>query len=401
MAMTHRDVLIIGAGAAGLMCAKTLAAGGLSVTLIDHADQVGKKILISGGGRCNFTNRHTTAANYISDNPHFSKSALARFSAADFTAYVESHSVAYHEREHGQLFCDDSAKAIVAMLVDDCRAGDVVFALQREVKSLTRDESNGLFTLRTQRESYQAPAVVVATGGLSIPKMGATGLGLKLAEQFGCPVVTTRASLVPFTFTGVLGVSFKDLAGIALPVTVRCRRHSFSEAMLFTHRGISGPAMLQISSYWQPGDSLDIDLLPALDIAVWLNEQRQQRPGAQLLTVMATQLPKRLAKLLCEKTGINTSLKAMSTAQMQAVAEHLHHWQIKPSATEGYRTAEATAGGVSTKVLSSTTMMVKHIPSLYFIGEVVDVTGQLGGFNFQWAWSSAYCAAKAIIKGQS
>jgi len=399
MAMIQRDVLIIGAGAAGLMCAKTLAADGLSVTLIDHADQVGKKILISGGGRCNFTNRHVTAANYISDNPHFSKSALARFSAADFIAYVESHGIAYHEREHGQLFCDDSAKAIVAMLVDDCRAGDVVFALQREVKSLTRDESNGVFTLHTQRESYQAPAVVVATGGLSIPKMGATGLGLKLAEQFACPVVATRASLVPFTFSGGLGVSFKDLAGIALPVTVRCRRQSFSEAMLFTHRGVSGPAMLQISSYWQPGDSLVIDLLPALDVATWLNEQRQQRPAAQLLTVMATQLPKRLAKLLCEQIGINTPLKAMTPAQIQAVAEHLHQWQVKPSATEGYRTAEATAGGVSTKVLSSTTMMVKHVPGLYFIGEVVDVTGQLGGFNFQWAWSSAYCAAKAIIKG--
>ncbi|MDQ6979591.1 MAG: aminoacetone oxidase family FAD-binding enzyme, partial [Mariprofundaceae bacterium] len=325
-----------------------------------------------------------------------SKSALARYSAADFIAYVESHGIAYHEREHGQLFCDDSAKAIVAMLVDDCRTGDVVFALQHEVKSLARDESSGLFTLRTQRESYQAPVAVVATGGLSIPKMGATNLGLKLAEQFGCPVATTRASLVPFTFSGALGASFKDLAGIALPVTVRCRRHSFSEAMLFTHRGASGPALLQISSYWQPGDSLDIDLLPALDVSTWLSEQRGQRPGAQLVTALATQLPKRLAKLLCEQISVTTTLKAMTPAQMKAIGEHIHHWQIKPSATEGYRTAEATAGGVSTKALSSSTMMVKHVPSLYFIGEVVDVTGQLGGFNFQWAWSSAYCAAKAI-----
>jgi hypothetical protein len=398
--MKQRDVLIIGAGAAGLMCAKTLAAGGVSVTLIDHADKVGKKILISGGGRCNFTNRHVTAANYISDNPHFCKSALARYGAADFIADVERHGIAYHEREHGQLFCNDSAKAIVAMLVDDCRSGDVVFALQREVKGLTRDDSTGIFTLQTQREVYQAPTVVVATGGLSIPKMGATALGLKLAEQFACPVVTPRASLVPFTFSGALGVSFKDLAGIAVPVTVSCRRHRFSEAMLFTHRGVSGPAMLQISSYWQPGDCLEVDLLPTLDVTAWLHEQRKQRPDAQLPTVLATQLPKRLVKLLCQQIGIHSTVKAMSPTQLQTVAAHLQHWQIKPSATEGYRTAEATAGGVSTKVLSSTTMMVKHVPRLYFIGEVVDVTGQLGGFNFQWAWSSAYCAAQAIIKGQ-
>ncbi len=391
--MQHYDTIIIGAGAAGLMCAGTAAGYGKSVLLLDHAEKPGKKILISGGGRCNFTNRFCSPADFISANPHFCKSALARFSADDFIAWVRQSGVSYHERSHGQLFCDDSARDILDMLLQPCRDGGVRFAMQTEVLSV---QKKGRFMLKTSRRNFSSDTLVVATGGLSIPKMGATGFGLKLAESFGLRVIPPVAGLAPFTFTGREKEALKALAGISLDVRVTCRNRAFTEAMLFTHRGLSGPAMLQISSYWQPGDTLLIDLLPDRDTAAFLHQKQQQRPQARLATVLAEVLPKRLVQLILKHQNGETRLRQLSDKQIGALANLLHGWRLKPNGTEGYRTAEVTVGGVDTDELSSKTMQSKRVPGLYFIGEVVDVTGHLGGFNFQWAWSSGYAAGMAI-----
>jgi len=390
--MQSYDTIIIGAGAAGLMCAGTAAGFGKSVLLLDHADYPGKKILISGGGRCNFTNRFCSPANFISANPHFCKSALARFSADDFIAWVKQSGISYHERSHGQLFCDESARDIVDMLLQPCRDFGVRISMQTEILSV---EKTAQFIVKTSKGSFSADSLVVATGGLSIPKMGATGFGLKLAESFGLRIIPPVAGLAPFTFTGKEKEALKALAGISLDVRVSCQHHAFTEAMLFTHRGLSGPAMLQISSYWRPGDALLIDLLPNMDAVAFLQQKKQQRAQAQLATVLSERLPKRLVQLLLKDHPGHTRLQQLSDKQIEQYAALLHNWPLKPNGTEGYRTAEVTVGGVDTDELSSKSMQSKKVPGLYFIGEVVDVTGHLGGFNFQWAWSSGYAAGMA------
>ncbi len=399
--MQDYDTIIIGAGAAGLMCAGTAAGYGKSVLVLDHADKAGKKILISGGGRCNFTNRFTTAANFISANPHFCKSALARFSADDFIAWVKQSGISYHERNHGQLFCDDSAQDILEMLLQPCRDFGVRILTHTEIQSV---EKKNRFLLKTGNGGFSAESLVIATGGLSIPKMGATAFGLKIAESFGLNIINPVAGLAPFTFTGHEKEELKALAGISLDVSVSCRGQSFTEAMLFTHRGLSGPAMLQISSYWQPGDELDINVLPDVDITEFLDLKCRQRPQAQLATALSELLPKRLVQLLMKDSVGMTApmseakLRQLSEKQQQQIATLLHNWRLKPNGTEGYRTAEVTVGGVDTDELSSKTMQCKKVSGLYFIGEVVDVTGHLGGYNFQWAWSSGYVAGMAIAE---
>ncbi len=392
--MQHYDVIIIGAGAAGLMCAGTAAAGGRSVLLIDHADQPGKKILISGGGRCNFTNHYTSAENFISANPHFCKGPLARFSAADFLALVEANGIAWHEREHGQLFCDHSAQDILELLLKPCRTFSVRMQLKTTVERIDKKDH---FQLLTDHGEFSAASLVIASGGLSIPKLGASAFGIDIARQFGLRIVEPVAGLVPLRFTGTEKDALQALAGISLDVRIHCRGQSFREALLFTHRGISGPAVLQISSYWRPGDALDINLLPGLDTEAWLAEQEQTHRDMRLDNVLATVLPKRLVQHLITSLKLsNRPLKQLSNKQLQHIAVSLTHLQLKPAASEGYRTAEVTVGGVDTRDLSSKTMQANKIDGLYFIGEVVDVTGHLGGFNFQWAWSSGYVAGQAV-----
>jgi predicted Rossmann fold flavoprotein len=385
------DVLVIGAGAAGLMCAAAAGARGRRVLVVDHANKVGKKILMSGGGRCNFTNTGAGPANYLSANPHFAKSALARYTPADFVALVASHGIAWHEKEQGQLFCNDSSRQIVRMLLDECAAAGVTVEVGCAVRNV-RKLAEG-FAVLTAREQVHAQSLVVASGGLSVPSMGATGFGYELARQFGHAVLPVRAGLVPLTLSGKHQAHYQGLAGVALPmVEARVGRQAFRAGLLFTHRGLSGPAILQISSYWQPGAELRIDLLPGLDVGTWLVAQRALRPQAELKTVLADVLPKRLAERLCEHWFATRPMRQYHAAEFVRVGAQLNAWPIIASGTEGYRTAEVTLGGVDTDGLSSTTMQSRHVPGLYFIGEVVDVSGWLGGYNFQWAWASARAA---------
>ena len=387
-------MLIIGAGAAGLMCAITAGQRGRRVLVVDHANKVGKKILMSGGGRCNFTNLGTTPANYLSANPHFAKSALARYTPRDFIALVEKHRIAWHEKELGQLFCDDSSKQIVRMLLDECAAAGVTVEANCAVQRVRRTPEG--FSVHTARGEVHAESLVVASGGLSIPSMGASGFGYELARQFGHAVLPTRAGLVPLTLSGKHQEHYADLAGVALPrVEARVGRQGFRAGLLFTHRGISGPAILQISSYWQPGDDLRLDLLPDLDVGAWLVDQRTARPLAELKTVLGEVLPKRLAQRLCEQWLGNRPMRQYRETELTQIGVQLAAWPITASGTEGYRTAEVTLGGVDTDGLSSSTMQSKLVPGLYFIGEVVDVTGWLGGYNFQWAWASGQAAGAA------
>lgn len=393
--LTDADVVVLGAGAAGLMCAIAAGARGRRVLVLDHANKVGKKILMSGGGRCNFTNTGTTPANFLSVNPHFCKSALARYTPADFIAMVERHGIAYHEKELGQLFCDESSKQIVRMLLDEAAA---VGAQVRTHCAIDAVEPVGErhFRLRTSQGTFDCGALVVATGGLSIPSMGASGFGYQLARQFGHDVLATRAGLVPLTLSGRPLERLQDLAGLSLQVEAGCNGASFRNAMLVTHRGLSGPAILQISSYWQPGDDLRIDLLPGEDANAWLAARQRARGEAELRTVLADVLPRRFAQRLCEAWLPSRPMKQYTPAQLREVAATLAAWPVVPSGTEGYRTAEVTLGGVDTAGLSSSTMMSRHVPGLYFIGEVVDVTGWLGGYNFQWAWASGHAAGQAV-----
>jgi len=396
--MDHFDVIVIGAGAAGLMCAAEAGRRGRSVLVIDHADKAGKKILISGGGKCNFTNLYAGPADFLCSNPHFVKSALSRFTQYDFLDLVSRYGIAWEEREHGQLFCIESAKQIVDMLLAECRDTGVEIQLNCTIESVAKRKR---FELVTNRGTFSAEALVVATGSRSIPKMGATGFGHQIARQFGLNVTELRAGLVPFRFTGREAEALKALAGISLPVTARCggangNGATFSEAMLFTHRGLSGPAMLQISSYWRQGDTISIDLLPGFDVAAQLKSWRETRPKAQLHTLLAEQMPKRFAVYLCETVLADKPAGQLSDRDIETIAATLHGWQLRPAGTEGYRTAEVTVGGVDSDELSSKTMESKKVSGLYFIGEVVDVSGHLGGFNFQWAWSSGYAAAIAI-----
>jgi len=388
------DVLIIGAGAAGLMCAIAAGQRGRRVLVVDHANKVGKKILMSGGGRCNFTNTGATPANYLSANPHFAKSALARYTPWDFIALVEKHRITYHEKEVGQLFCDDSAKQIVRMLLDECAAAGAAVEANCGVQRVRKTPEG--FSVLTARGEVHAESLVVASGGLSIPSMGASGFGYELARQFGHAVLPTRAGLVPLTLSGKHQEHYQDLAGVALPeVETRVGKQSFRAGLLFTHRGISGPAILQISSYWQPGADLRIDLLPDRDAGAHLVEQRAARPLTELRTVLGDVLPKRLAQRLCEQWLENRPMRQYRDAELGQIGAQLHAWPITASGTEGYRTAEVTLGGVDTDGLSSSTMQSKRVPGLYFIGEVVDVTGWLGGYNFQWAWASGQAAGQA------
>ena len=389
------DALVIGGGAAGLMCAITAGRRGLRVMVVEHANRVGKKILMSGGGRCNFTNTGAGPGNYLSANPHFCKSALARYTPGHFIELVERHGIAYHEKELGQLFCDESSKLIVRMLLDECAAAGVRVETGCAVGRVVHGDG-GDFHLYTAHGDFTAPALVVACGGLSIPSMGASGYGYELARQFDHAVLPTRAGLVPLTLSGKHQERLAELSGVAFPVTARANDASFGNAMLLTHRGVSGPAILQISSYWQPGDSLELDLLPGHDALATLQAAQRERPAAELKTVLGELLPRRFAQRLCEHWLPNRPMKQFTPSQLRDAAALLRSWPLVASGTEGYRTAEVTLGGVDTDGLSSTTMQSRHVPGLYFIGEVVDVTGWLGGYNFQWAWASAHACGSAV-----
>lgn len=391
-AQSLSDAIVLGAGGAGLMCAAVAGQRGRRVTVIDHNDEPGRKIVISGGGRCNFTNREAGPDRYLSANPHFAKSALARYTAQDFLALVEKHGIAWHEKTLGQLFCDGSARQIVAMLLDECAAGGVTLSLGAPVTAV--DHADGLFRVTQGARTHVAPALVIATGGPSIPKLGATGFAYDLARRFGLKVVEPRPALVPLTLPGEEAL-FRSLSGVAAPVVARCGKAAFAEAALFTHRGLSGPAILQVSSYWRHGDALAIDFLPAQPEG-WLLAAKQARPRATLRQLLARHLPERLAGALDERLGVEGELGARKDAALTAVERRLADWRFLPSGSEGFAKAEVTVGGIATATLSSRTMEAKAVPGLYAIGEAVDVTGWLGGYNFQWAWASGVAAGEAV-----
>ncbi len=387
------DVIIVGGGASGLMCALTAGQRGRKVLVLDSSNKIGKKILMSGGGRCNFTNLSVEPENFLSANPHFCISALSRYTQWDFIALVEKHRIPYHERLHGQLFCNDSAKAILAMLVAECEQVGVQIRTNSPVQSVSASDAG--FVLVTEKERFICASMVVATGGLSIPTLGASGYGYDLARQFGHSVLPTRAGLVPFTFSDHMKPVTERLSGLAVASQVRAGEAAFSENLLFTHRGLSGPAVLQASNYWQLGDSVSIDLLPGQELQTVLRDLKRQHPRSLLRTVLADYLAKALVLELQALLWPQLSEKPLADipdSQLDTLAANLHGWVLKPSGTEGYRTAEVTLGGVDTHELSSRTMESRLQPGLYFIGEVVDVTGWLGGYNFQWAWSSGYAA---------
>lgn len=394
--MERFDTVIIGAGAAGMFCAAQAGQRGNRVLLIDNGKKPGRKILMSGGGRCNFTNLYVEPAAYLSQNPHFCKSALARYTQWDFIDLVGKHGIAWHEKTLGQLFCDDSAQQIVDMLVAECEKGGVTLRLRSEVLSVARDDEG--FTLELNGMTVSAPRLVIASGGLSMPGLGATPFGYKIAEQFGLNVLPTRAGLVPFTLHKPLLEQLQVLSGVSVSSVITAQDGTvFRENLLFTHRGLSGPAVLQISSFWQPGEFVSINLLPDIDLDAFLNEQRSAHPNQSLKNTLAMQLPKRLVECLQALGQIpEISLKQLNVRDQQLLVETLTEWRVQPNGTEGYRTAEVTLGGVDTNELSSRTMEARKVPGLYFIGEVMDVTGWLGGYNFQWAWSSAWACAQDL-----
>lgn len=391
--MTY-DAIILGAGGAGLFCAMTAGRRGRRVLVIDHAKKPAEKIRISGGGRCNFTNIHTSGKNFLSDNPRFCLSALAGFKPADFIALVEAHGIAWHEKTLGQLFCDGSSQQIIDMLLAECAKAGVTISLETEIRSVVKGEAG--FTVETSKGHFAAPALVVATGGKSIPKMGATGLAYDIARQFGLRIVTPRPALVPFTFGPELREALEGLSGVSVDAVVSHGKTRFAEALLFTHRGLSGPAILQISSYWREGDEIVIDMAPGRDVLAELKEARKATPKQEIATALARILPKSLAENVARRAGVEGRLADLSDKKLEAAANLVNRWRVKPSGTEGYRTAEVTAGGVDTRDLSSQTMEARNVPGLYFIGEGVDVTGHLGGFNFQWAWASGFAAGRAL-----
>lgn len=388
------DVAIIGAGAAGMMAAFTAGRRGRSVIVLDHAKAPGEKIRISGGGRCNFTNIHAGPKNFLSANPHFAKSALARYTPQDFIAMVDRHKIAWHEKTLGQLFCDDSAKAIVRMLLDEMQAVHVDLRLSCEISSV--DGGPEGYRLATSEGMVEAQNLIVASGGKSIPKMGATGFAYRIAEQFGLPVTETRPALVPLTLEPNLLASLAELSGVAVNAEVTHGKTKFREALLFTHRGLSGPSILQISSYWKEGDEITLSLEPGADFTELLKTAKCDNGRQQIQTVLAQHLPKRLAQYLAETAKLERPLADLSDKALASVAERIRRWPIKPAGSEGYRTAEVTLGGVDTSALDSRSMQAKSVPGLYFIGECVDVTGWLGGYNFQWAWASGHAAGETI-----
>lgn len=386
-------MIVIGAGAAGLFCAAQAGKRGRNVAVLDHAKRIGGKILMSGGGRCNFTNMYAAPENFLSDNPHFCKSALSRYTQWDFIGLVAEYGIPYHEKTLGQLFCDDSAKDILSMLLSECEKAGAKITKQCEVISIDKTEQG--FCLQTSLGEYECQSLVVASGGLSMPKLGASPFGYKIAEQFGLKVKPTRAGLVPFTLHEQDKKVLADLSGISIDASAACNNTSFNENILFTHRGLSGPAVLQISSFWQPGQAVDFDLFPNGNLHQQLETAQQTNPDALLSTALSNHFSKRYVQTALPYLGLdNKPLKQYQGKQLQQVAEAFHNWQLKPNGTEGYRTAEVTLGGVDTDQLSSKTMMAKDVEGLYFIGEVVDVTGWLGGYNFQWAWSSGWVAGQ-------
>ncbi len=390
------DVIIIGAGAAGLFCAAQAGQRGKRVLLLDNGKKAGRKILMSGGGRCNFTNLYTEPAAYLSHNPHFCKSALARYTQWDFIDLVNRHGIAWHEKTLGQLFCDDSAQQIVDLLLKECEAGNVALRLRSEVLNVARDDAG--YTLELNGSTVQAEKLVIASGGLSMPGLGASPFGYKIAEQFGLKVFPTRAGLVPFTLHKPLLEQLQTLSGVAVPSVMTAEDGTvFKEALLFTHRGLSGPAVLQLSSYWQPGEFVTINLSPERELDAFINEEREAHPNQSLKNTLAKVLPRRLVECLQLLGNVpEYTLKQLNSRQQSELVESLHNWRVQPNGTEGYRTAEVTLGGVDTSLLSSKTMEARDVPGLYFIGEVADVTGWLGGYNFQWAWSSAWACAQAL-----
>ncbi|MFT3965478.1 MAG: NAD(P)/FAD-dependent oxidoreductase [Sphingobium sp.] len=392
MSAEDLDAIILGAGAAGMMCAATAGQRGRRVLLVDHADAPGRKILISGGGRCNFTNLHAEADRYLSSNPHFAKSALGRYTARDFLDLVESHGIAWHEKTLGQLFCDGSARQIVEMLVAECDKGQVRWALGQPICALTH--ADGRYRVTIGGVDHAAPSLVLATGGPSIPKLGASGFAYDIARQFGLSVVQPRPALVPFTL-GEEEALFRSLSGVSADVEVRWQKTRFREAALFTHHGLSGPAMLQISSYWQHRTAIGVDFLPNAD-ADWLLAEKRARPRITLRRLLGQHLPERLAEALVERIGVAGDLGNLSDKALRGVQARLGDWPFTPSGTEGFAKAEVTAGGIATAGLSSRTLEAAKVPGLHAIGEAVDVTGWLGGYNFQWAWASGRAAGMAL-----
>jgi len=388
------DVIVLGAGAAGLMCASVAGQRGRSVLLLEQARNPAEKIRISGGGRCNFTNLRTSPANFLSDNPRFCTSALSGYSQRDFIALVDSYGIAYHEKTRGQLFCDGSSRQIVDMLLAECRKARVQLRLGIRISEVSKGE--GGFAVVTDQGEFRGRSLVVATGGPSIPKMGSSGFGYKIAEQFGLKIVPPRAALVPLTFDTALLAQFGDLSGVSVDAVVGCGKTRFDEALLFTHRGLSGPSILQISSYWREGQDLLIDMAPRVDVLDVLKRLRRDHPRQEMATALVDVLPKRLARKIADATAGPERIADFSDKLLAKVAADVKQWRVRPNGTEGYRTAEVTLGGVDTSGLSSKTFEAKSVAGLYFIGEVVDVTGHLGGFNFQWAWSSGYAAGRHL-----
>ena len=399
------DVIIIGAGASGLMCALTAGERGRRVLVLDHANKIGKKIIISGGGRCNFTNLYTEPANYLSGNPHFCKSALSRYTQWDFQALVDKYQVAWHEKTLGQLFCDDRSQQVVDLLVNECRSAGVTIRTRTSVEKISCQQNSEAptYTLKTTMGEFTCQSLVVATGGLSFPTMGATGFGYEVAEQFGHQLVPVRPALVPFTMPKKWLEYFAELSGVSAEVIATCNGQSFRENILITHRGVSGPAILQVSSYWQENDKILINWLPGVAIYDWLKEMQEQRPKAETHTILAQHMTKRLAQTLCQHGKLRLVTESghkimnhYSNAELEQLAEVLEAWELIPNGTEGYKKAEVTLGGVSTDKVSSKTFESRLQSGLFFVGEVLDVTGQLGGFNFQWAWASGHCAGQYV-----
>lgn len=387
----HSDSLIIGAGAAGLMCAITAAQRGRKVVVLDHANKIGKKILMSGGGRCNFTNLWVEPTNFLSSNRHFCKSALSRYTQYDFIALMEKHGLAFHEKAKGQLFCDNKARDLLNILLAECDSTGIKIYTQTSITSV-QTKTGGGFTLATSMGQWCVGSLVIATGGLSIPTLGATGFGYDIASQFSLRVTERAAALVPFTLAPKDIAPLAELAGVSLPVSVSCGDASFTDDMLITHKGLSGPAILQISNYWQPGKPITIDLLPGKDLNQLWQDWRAQGSKVELKNALAEYLPKRFVQAWLSPRTDNKPLQQYTPAEVAQLAAQLNNWTLTPAGTEGYRTAEVTRGGVDTEEISSKTFEAKNVPGLYFVGEVLDVTGWLGGFNFQWAWASGYCA---------
>ena len=394
MTQETRDVVIIGGGAAGLMCGRVAGRRGRSVLILDHAAKPAEKIRISGGGRCNFTNLHSSPAAFLSHNRHFCKSAFTRYTQDDFVQLVTKHQIAFHEKKLGQLFCDDSAQQIIDMLLDECKAAGAELRLNTKVLSI--EASGDGYLIDLGKAQIQCRSVVIATGGLSIPKIGATRFGYDIARQFGLKVTSVKPALVPLTFQAAFLERCRELSGLSVDAEVSYRKTTFREGLLFTHRGLSGPSILQISSYWDEGETLKINLLPDMDASGWLRARKTETPRQEVLTVLSENLPRRLAADILEEMGVSGRLADLPNKMLSRLGERLNRWQVSPSGTEGYRTAEVTLGGVDVGELSSKTMEARHQPGLFFIGEVVDVTGHLGGYNFQWAWSSGFVAGEAV-----